>query len=247
MSRTLENIIEVKQLTKSFKNTTAVDDISFVVKRGSFHGFLGANGAGKTTTIKMIIGAYSQFKGEIIIDGMSSNLKVVKNIMGYVPERPIFPIAQNVLTYLTYMGNLSGMKLKQSKQKALELLEKYNILHLAKKNPNRLSSGQKKKILLIQALINSPNLIIMDEPASNLDPIARAELFNDLKELNKEGVTVFITSHILAELDGYINDVTVLSKGKLIFSGDVNSFKGGDTLVDAFLRSVKNIEKVRNV
>ncbi|TCG11683.1 multidrug ABC transporter ATP-binding protein [Mycoplasma todarodis] len=242
----MENIIEVKGLVKSFGKSTVVDDVSFKVKRGSFHGFLGANGAGKTTTIKAIIGAYNQYKGEITIDGLSSKLKITKNIIGYVPERPIFPIAQNVLTYLTYMGNLSGMTLRDSKQRVKELLDKYEVNHLAKKNPNRLSSGQKKKILLIQALINSPSLIIMDEPASNLDPIARAELFDDLRKLNKDGVTVFITSHILAELDGFINDATILSEGKVIFSGDVNTFKNGRTLVDAFLESVKPKE-VSNV
>ncbi|NQZ29569.1 MAG: ABC transporter ATP-binding protein [Mycoplasmatales bacterium] len=239
MSTTSRNIIEVKSISKTFKKSIAVDDISFVVKRGSFHGFLGANGAGKTTTIKMIVGAYSKFKGEILIDGKPSKLKETKNILGYVPERPIFPIAQNVLTYLTYMGNLSGMKLKDSKNKVKELLKKYEIEHLAKKNPNRLSSGQKKKILLIQALINSPSLIIMDEPASNLDPIARSELFNYLKQLNEEGVTIFITSHILAELDGFIKTTTVLSQGKVVFSGEVDEFKKGDTLVNAFLKSVK--------
>ncbi|CAM9139769.1 ABC transporter ATP-binding protein [Mycoplasma todarodis] len=246
MSTTSENIIEVKGLTKTFKKSTAVDDISFVVKRGSFHGFLGANGAGKTTTIKMIVGAYNQFKGEISINGFSSKTKESKNLIGYVPERPIFPVNQSVVTYLTYMGNLSGMKLKDSKKRVLELLSKYKVEDLAKKNPNKLSSGQKKKILLIQALLNSPKLIIMDEPASNLDPIARANLFKDLKELNKEGVTVFITSHILAELDGFIVDATVLSKGKIIFSGKVDDFKKGDTLVDAFLKSVEQ-EEVSNV
>ncbi len=239
MSKTNEYIIEVQNFSKSFKKSMAVDDISFAVKRGSFHGFLGANGAGKTTTIKAMIGAYGVFKGQIFIEGMLSKTKEAKESIGYVPERPIFPVSQNVLTYLTYMGNLSGLDLKDSKARAEELLIKYNIENLAKKNPNKLSSGQKKKILLIQALINKPSLIIMDEPASNLDPIARAELFNDLRELNKEGVTIFITSHILAELDGYIDHATVLSKGKIIYNGNVNSLKGNKTLVNAFLDIIK--------
>ncbi len=239
MLKISENIIEVKNLTKNFKKITPVNDISFAVKRGSFHGFLGANGAGKTTTIKIMIGAYNQYKGEILINGISSKLKEAKNIVGYVPEHPIFPIAQNVATYLTYMGYLSGIKLQDSKKRVIELLTKYGIRHLAKKNPNKLSSGQKKKVLLIQALINSPSLLIMDEPASNLDPIARDELFKDLKDLNKEGVTIFITSHILAELDGFINDTTILSKGKVIYSGDVDTFKASRSLVDAFLLVTK--------
>ncbi|TCG10659.1 multidrug ABC transporter ATP-binding protein [Mycoplasma marinum] len=235
----MENILVIENLSKTIKKTEILKSISFGVKEGSFHGFIGANGAGKTTTIRSIVGSYSQYSGKILINGINSQEKEAKSFIGYVPERPIFPSKQSVLTYLTYMGTLSNLRKAESKKKAMELLEEFNIMEFAEENPNRLSSGQKKKVILIQALMNEPKLIIMDEPASNLDPIARHELFERLKKLNKKGVTIFITSHILIELEQYVDSVTMISHGNIAFSGSMSDIQNKGTLMQSFLNLVK--------
>ncbi len=230
--------LQVNSLTKKIEKKNVINNLSFVVQEGSFHGLIGINGAGKTTILKTIVGAYMQYEGEILINGISNKAIGNKKSLGYVPERPVFPKYETVFNYLKYMGTLSGFNLKESKEKVEKLLKEYKIENLAHLNPNKLSSGQKKKIMLLQALINKPSLLILDEPASNLDPFARQDLFSILKKLNSQGVTIIITSHILSELDLLIKDVTVISKGELIFTGSASKFKGNNTLSRAFIQKV---------
>lgn len=220
-------LISVKEFTKKYKgrNAPAVNSISFNVYPGQFHAFIGANGAGKTTTIKAIIGAYSKYKmeGTILIDEFSNQSLEAKRKIGYVPEKAQFPKKSKALNYLASMASLAGFSLKDSKILAKSLLEKINLAKLAKKNPNTFSSGQKKKLLLAQALIHNPDILIMDEPAANLDPLAREDLFRLLTNLQKEGKAVFISSHILDEISKYTTYATIIDGGKIVFSDFVSS------------------------
>ncbi|MBN4083671.1 ABC transporter ATP-binding protein [Mycoplasma sp. CSL10137] len=219
-----DNILEVKNLTKIYKSAnkekTGVFSLNFVVKKGSFHAFIGENGSGKTTTIKSIISSYVNYTGEILID--NSNVKnnpTIKSKIGYVPESAIFPKELNTNEYLLYLGCLGSLSKKVVQQKIDYLLEKFEIKSLQYKKPYDFSSGQKKKVLLIQMLLNNPELIILDEPAANLDPTARYQLFNLLKELHSKGTTIFISSHILSEIDKYVDSFTLIHKGKILFNG----------------------------
>ncbi|UUM20193.1 ABC transporter ATP-binding protein [Mycoplasma sp. 2045] len=215
--------IKVQNLTKIYNHNSnekkGVFDLSFEVPKGSFHAFIGENGSGKTTTIKSIIGSYTNFSGQIYINGIINSDPKSKAKLGYVPENAIFPKELNVFEYL-YIVSLFGNKDKQQlKDKINNFLEKFEISDLKKNKPNNLSSGQKKKVLLIQALLNNPDLIILDEPAANLDPTARFKLFEILSELNKQGKTIIISSHILSEIDKYATSYTLIHKGKLVSTG----------------------------
>ncbi|AWX69164.1 ABC transporter ATP-binding protein [[Mycoplasma] anseris] len=215
-----EVILKVSNLTKIYdKKNRGVFDISFEVKKNEFHAFIGENGAGKTTTIKSIIGAYTNFKGEILIENISNLEAKSKFKIGYVPENAVFPKELSAYEYLKSLALLSGVKKHLIKTKIEAMLEKFNILDLKNQKPYAFSSGQKKKILLIQALIHEPELIILDEPAANLDPTARYELFETLKELINEGKTIFISSHILSEIDQYTNALTIIHQGKILYTG----------------------------
>lgn len=221
-----EPIVSIENLTKHYKGRTnpAINNISFNIYPGQFHAFIGANGAGKTTTIKSIISAYSnkKYKGEIKINGCLNFTANGKSVLGYIPEEAKFPKKMSTKNYLINMACLSGLSNKDAKQKVNTILTNLGLTDLAKKCPDSFSSGQKKKILLAQALIHDPKVLIMDEPAANLDPLARDELFENLINLQKEGKAIFLSSHILDEIGKYATYVTILDGGSIVYDGSID-------------------------
>jgi ABC-2 type transport system ATP-binding protein len=232
-----EVLISVINLTKKYKNRKqpAVDDISFDIRRGEFHVFIGANGAGKTTTIKAIVGAYANYSGEILIGGHKNSTVAAKRKIGYVPEVAIFPKEFTTKNYLESMSIMSGLSKEEAKLFSVETLEKMNMLDLINKKPSTFSSGQKKKILLAQAMVHNPDILIMDEPAANLDPLARQELFNVLNQYKDEGKSIFISSHILSEVDKYADTATILDGGKIVFHGRLDGTQNLDELYSKYV------------
>ncbi|AME11104.1 ABC transporter, ATP-binding protein [Mycoplasma mycoides subsp. mycoides] len=217
----MNNILKINHLTKIFTDTNrGVNDINMSVKSGSFHAFIGENGAGKTTTIKTIIGAFSKYEGEVLINNINIKKAQAKSYIGYVPEVAIFPKELTTIQYLTYLGFLSMLDKKEVEYKINKFLKMFNISNLINEKPYNFSSGQKKKILLIQALLHNPKLLILDEPAANLDPTARYELFSFLKKINQEeNISILISSHNLSEIDKYVDSLTLIHKGKILYSG----------------------------
>ena len=214
-------ILFVENLYKRYprKKKPTINNISFNVYPGQFHAFIGANGAGKTTSIKCIIGAYARWSGTVLINGKKNTSIEAKKYLGYIPENARFPARMSCFSYLVWMARLSGLSRIEAKRFAKTRLTELNMWNLRGKSPNTFSSGQKKKVLLAQALINNPHVLVMDEPAANLDPKARIELFETLGKLTKEGKAIFISSHVLAELDKYANAATILDGGKIVFTG----------------------------
>lgn len=217
-------ILEVINLKKQYskKKQPAINELNFKVYPGEFHAFVGANGAGKTTTIKCIIGSYRNFKGEVYISGINNrNLESRKKI-GYIPENAKFPARLSCYDYLFYMAKLNKIKTKDAMSFTESILKKFKMWDLRHLSPNNFSSGQKKKILLAQALSSNPNLLIMDEPTANLDPKARIDFFEILEDLIKLNKSILISSHILSELDLHSNAVTILDNGKIAYSSKRN-------------------------
>ncbi|MCA8838514.1 ABC transporter ATP-binding protein [Mycoplasmopsis bovis] len=204
----------------------AVDDLSFEVKKGQFHGFVGNNGSGKTTTIRSILGFYPGIFGKLFINGLDFTNPAAKKKIGYIPEVSIFPKNLSATEYLYSLALMSGVDKNTIKDKIEHIMNTYGF-HVPDmtKSPAFMSSGQKKSIMLIQALINDPEILILDEPAANLDPSSRIKLFNTLKQLHLEGKTILISSHILDELEKYIDSFTLLSEGKLVYSGAIKELE----------------------
>lgn len=220
--------IEVISLSKKYKGNQnySVASASFVVKPGEIHGFIGANGAGKTTTIKSIVGAYATFGGSINIFGHKNTTKQAKSFIGYIPEKADFPTGYSTLAYLSTIAVLRGVPAKEAKTFALNKLVDLGISEIAGRSPIKLSSGQKKKVLLIQALLHNPKVIIADEPAANLDPKARVEFFDTIKKLaREENIAFFVSSHILDELEKHIDSLTILEAGKIMYSGSMKDLQ----------------------
>lgn len=216
-------IIDIKNFTKKFGKFVACKNVNFQIKSGSIHGFIGPNGSGKTTTIKSIIGAYTIKKGMINIMGFKPGSEKANRLIGYIPEKASFPSHLSALDYIAEMATFNGFKIKDAKVKALQILKDLKLEHHKNRNPNSFSSGMKKKIMLAQSLMNDPEILILDEPAANLDPTARKELFDTFIELRNRGITIFISSHVLSELERIVDDITFIFYGKILFSGNVSN------------------------
>ncbi|MGX9358253.1 ABC transporter ATP-binding protein [Mycoplasma sp. 128] len=219
----MEKIIEVKSLSKSYdKQNYAIKELNFDILPGKFHVFIGSNGSGKTTTIKSIVGAYANYEGQILIGGLKNTQAEAKAKIAYMPENPNFPKELNLTKYIYSFGLLSGLSKNEAKKRAEEIIEKLNIKSFANKKPINFSSGEKRKALLAQCLISQPQLMIMDEPAANLDPESRRELFNILNGFVAQNRSIFISTHELHEVNRFTNYVTIIDKGNIVYSGDFN-------------------------
>ncbi len=221
----LSNILKIENLYMKYNKKDsffALENINFSIKKGQFHAFIGENGAGKSTTIKIISGLNNDYDGNVFINNLDTKNNVEsRNKFTYIPDKVVFPNGITTFDYLYNVAKLVRDDREALKQEIEFLLNKYEITEIKNKNPNKLSAGQIKKVLLIQAIIEKSEFIVLDEPAANLDPTTRMFLFNTLKEMNEKGVTIMISSHILEEIKKYVDSVTFIKKGKIMWTGDV--------------------------
>ncbi|MDF2699024.1 MAG: transporter [Haloplasmataceae bacterium] len=219
-------IIETENLTKNFGRFKAVDHINLKISRNKIQGFIGPNGAGKTTTIKMLTGAIHPTQGHGHINGYKMGSKNGKALIGYAPAESLFYSDMTTIEYLVYIGKIKGLKQSDAVNKACELIQYFGLEEATHRKPIHFSSGMKKKIIVSQALINDPKVLILDEPTANLDPTARIQILDILQKLMIErDISIFISSHILSELESLVNEVTLFNKGKIVLSGSLNEVK----------------------
>jgi len=209
----IENIIEVENLSKKFKENVAVDDISFQVKKGEIFGFLGPNGAGKTTTIRMLTGQLLPSGGAIQVCGIDPTKEEKKLAMkiGVVPEIQNLYSDLNAEQNLKLFADLYSIDHKRVK----ELLEMFKLTDM-KEPVKKLSKGLKQRVLIARALIHNPELLFLDEPTIGLDPNIAKEIRKIIKILKEEGKTVFLTTHYMEEADALCDRVAIINEGKII-------------------------------
>ncbi|RLG01445.1 ABC transporter ATP-binding protein [Thermococci archaeon] len=209
----MENIIEVENLSKKFKENVAVDDISFQVKKGEIFGFLGPNGAGKTTTIRMLTGQLLPSGGAIQVCGIDPTKEEKKLAMkiGVVPEIQNLYSDLNAEQNLKLFADLYSIDHKRVK----ELLEMFKLTDM-KEPVKKLSKGLKQRVLIARALIHNPELLFLDEPTIGLDPNIAKEIRKIIKILKEEGKTVFLTTHYMEEADALCDRVAIINEGKII-------------------------------
>lgn len=223
-------MLEINNVSKIFKGGDGIKEISFNVKKGSFHALIGPNGAGKTTLIRTILRLYQEYAGEIKINDISTKeITSLKNV-SYIGEKSEFPSEFSLRRYLLWAGRLKGFADDKIINDINILCDKFGIGALKRRNPNRFSSGQKQKVMLVKMLIEDNDLIIMDEPTANLDPSSRIVFFEAVKEMNDAGKTVFICSHNLEEIEDKVDFITVLKSGVVTYNGP----KKEETLMSIF-------------
>lgn len=223
----MKNIIEIKNLDKSFQDVHAVDDLSLVVKEGELFAFLGVNGAGKSTTISIMCGTLSKDGGEVIIDGMNvdNDMKSITKEIGVVYQTSALDAKLSVKDNLTSRASLYGITGKAAKERIAALSEMLDFKELLPRTFEKLSGGQKRRVDVARALIHNPKILILDEPTTGLDPEARKLLWNVVTNLRKSrNMTVFLTTHYMEEAAD-ADYVVILDKGKIAAEGTPLSLK----------------------
>jgi len=215
--------IETRGLTREFGKLTAVDDLDLSVEEGALFGFIGPNGAGKTTTLRLLAGLLEPTAGEVTVVGIpvGKDPRAVHRLIGYMPD--FFGVYEDmqVWEYLDFFARCYDIPAARRRQVVVELLD---LVDLAEKRDGfvqTLSRGMRQRLCLAHALVHDPQILLLDEPASGLDPRARVEMRELLKELQAMGKTLIVSSHILSELEEICDRVGIIEQGKLLFSGAV--------------------------
>ena len=210
-------MIEVKNVTKKYGKTVAVEDISFSINDGEIIGLLGPNGAGKSTTMNILTGYIEQTSGEVTIEGYNTlkKPKKAKQQIGYMPEGVPLYTDLTVKEFVTYMAELKHVDRKTRKDKVQKVIEQTGLKEVENKLTRNLSRGYKQRVSMAGALVGEPKILILDEPTVGLDPKQITEIRNLIKELGKTH-TIILSSHILSEVSQICNKVIIINKGKIV-------------------------------
>lgn len=201
----------------------AVDSINIQMESG-IHGFLGPNGAGKTSTINMLIGAISITGGSAKIRGMDAGSIELKKLIGYLPQDPAFYKNMTGFEYLVYQAQLNGIRKKEAQKRAIDLINYFDLGDAKNRSIEKYSGGMKQKIGLAASFIHEPQILILDEPTANLDPIGRKNIIEHILELS-EKMSIFVSSHVLSEVEQMCEKVTIINKGKIILTDTIKNIK----------------------
>jgi len=245
-------IVSVNSVRKKFGDFQAVDGVSFSVPKGSIYGLLGPNGAGKTTTIRMILGIFFPDEGDIRIFGGALD-DAARDRIAYLPEERGLYRKMKVKDLLTFFGRSHGLNRKQALDKVSHWLDKVELPQVARKKVEELSKGMQQKIQLLATILHDPQLLILDEPFSGLDPI-NLQLMKDIfLEMNSRGATVIFSTHNMEEAEKMCNSICLINKGQVVVDGDLRTVKESygrrSILVEghgelAFVKELDYVERV---
>jgi ABC-2 type transport system ATP-binding protein len=252
-------MIELKNVTKRFGNRVAVDSISFEVQKGEIVGFLGPNGAGKTTTMRIITGFFPPSEGDVKVAGFDvcENPIKAKEKIGYMPENVPLYKELDVLSYLHFIAEIKGVPKDKIASRVAKAMEEAGIAEVKNRIIGKLSKGYRQRVGIAQAIINDPDVLILDEPTVGLDPKQIIEIRNLIKNMKGER-TIILSTHILPEVSMTCDKVIVINEGKIVAQGDVDTLteksKSASRVyveVDApkseFISEIKKIKGVTDV
>jgi len=254
-----EIMIEIQNLTKKFATNTVLDNISFTVNKGEVLGFLGPNGAGKTTTMKIITSFWAPTSGSVKIDGLevSTHSLITRKKIGYLPETVPLYDEMKVLEYLRFIGQIRGLDKEQAKQRIKEVVQICGLAKVVHQLIEELSKGYRQRVGLAQAIMHQPDILILDEPTTGLDPNQIVEIRELIKKIGQEKTVIFST-HILSEVSATCDRVIIINQGKIVGEGSPRELiskigvseliyvkiKGSKEIVLEKLREMENVESV---
>lgn len=217
-------MLKIENLCKSYGSFQAVNNLSLHIPKGEIFGFVGPNGAGKTTTMKIVCGLLTANSGQVFMDGIdvSNNITMLKSRIGYMPD--FFGVYDDlkVIEYLEFYASIYNIKGKESVKICNDLLELVDLADKKNVYVDSLSRGMKQRLCLARSLVHNPDLLVLDEPASGMDPRARVEMKEILRTLRGMGKTILVSSHILPELAELCTVIGIIDKGKVLMSGTVD-------------------------
>jgi len=256
----MEFAVETNGLTKKYGSLIAVDKLDLKVTRGSIHGFLGPNGAGKTTTIKILVGLLKPDEGVVSVLGkeVHGDQADARLSIGYMPELPKFPKFLKGAELLDVYGRKYGMTEQHRTEQIPRLVEMVGLKGRENDLIGKYSKGMQQRIGIAQALLNNPELVILDEPSLGLDPVGMVEVRELVKSISKEGMTVFVSSHLLSEVEQICTHVTIINRGTMLVSDTLQNVSGmltGPALIhaevagmsDPVVQALKNLPFVTSV
>ncbi|MBQ5671491.1 MAG: ABC transporter ATP-binding protein [Oscillospiraceae bacterium] len=209
--------LTIDRVTKQYKNRIAVDRVSAKLHQGVY-GLLGANGAGKTTLMRMLCGILTPTSGTITFDGIDVSREEYRSILGYLPQDFGYYPEFTAMDFLLYLAALKGIPKAQAKRRAAELLELVSLQDVSKKKIKTFSGGMKQRLGIAQALLNDPQLLILDEPTAGLDPKERVRFRNLIEQLGKESI-VLLSTHIVSDIEHIADEILMMKDGQLIYQG----------------------------
>ncbi len=214
----MDVMVEAVNLKKTYNGFTAVEDVSLQVKRGEIYGFLGPNGAGKTTTINMLIGMSRITQGKVFYDGKdhTKNIKAAQSLIGVVADESNLYDEMSGWENLCFCGGLYGLSGSIRKSRATELMELFGLSEVSSKKFKAYSRGMKRKLTIAAAIIHKPQILFLDEPTTGIDVVSVLQIRELIKRLNKEGSTIFLTTHYIEDAEKLCNRVAFINNGKLI-------------------------------
>ena len=236
--------LQVVALSRHFGDLRAVDGISFGFDAGEIYGFVGPNGAGKTTTMRILATLDEPTSGDALLDGVSivQQPELARRRIGFVPDDLLSPRDLSVHDFLDFFARAYGLRSQQRRQVVAEVEEFTQLTGIRQKMVGALSKGMKQRVSVARALIHDPAVLIMDEPASGLDPRARVELRELLRVLAEQGKAILISSHILTELSELCTGAVILERGRIIRAGRIRELMVGDVAHrDVFLRVLDDV------
>jgi len=234
--------LDIDRLVKRYGDFTAVDGISLTVPEGEFFGLLGPNGAGKTTTISAIVGLARITAGTIRLFGhdVVSDWRAARRVVGLAPQEYNFDRYLNIRDILIYQAGYYGLKGPAVTKRADELLERFELTSKAKQVFTRLSGGMKRRLTIARALMHEPRLLILDEPTAGVDVELRLELWAFLRELNRAGMTIILTTHYLEEAEELCNRIGIIEAGRIVALETTKKLVGERSLQDVFLELTRH-------
>ena len=247
----MTHILAVRDVVKTFANVRAVDGVSFEVRRGTITGLLGRNGAGKTTTIRMITGIFMPDAGSIEWLGASTATEF-RDRIGYLPEERGLYKQMKIVELLLFLAEIKGKRPADVRPSIDRWLERFELTDKRNAKIEELSKGNQQKVQLIGTLLHDPDLIILDEPQSGLDPVNMVLVRNLLRDLKNEGKTILLSTHMMGEAERMADDIVLIHRGSVVLEGNINEVRGSfgkNTLHveydgdGAFLRDLPNVKR----
>jgi ABC-2 type transport system ATP-binding protein len=233
-------MIELNNVTKRYGSLTAVDNVSFSVKSGEYFALLGPNGAGKTTIVKMLLDFTQPTLGSLSINGLPSTNAISRTSIGYLAENYHIPPYLSGWQFLQHCAELLNMNRSDAIEQCGRIVEIIGMQGREYTKVNTYSKGMIQRFGLGAALIGNPKLLILDEPTSGLDPIGTREIRQLLESLKDQGLTIFLNSHLLSEVEKICDTAAIINGGRLLVKDKISALvKDGDTLEDVFVRFVK--------
>ena len=242
--------IRTRGLRKLYGSKAAVDGLDLTVPSGCFFGFLGPNGAGKTTTIHILIGLVPPSAGEVEILGMplEPNLLAIKKLIGIVPDENVLFDRLTGSEFLQFVGRMYGLERDLVAERSRELLGLFELSSQPRKLIAEYSKGMKKRVALAAALIHRPQLFLLDEPFEGVDPVGARLMKDILLNQVRQGVTIFLTSHVLEVVERLCDRVAIINEGKIVIEGSMAELRGAeDTLEDTFVRVIGGEKVTQNL